>query len=199
MKEKGQESEQTHLEEALEGGVVGSGKTLTYWLVAAELVNEIHVLSRELLDEAAAQVTAEHDLGKASPVFPGPARELFQRPGPSQRAVLVAESARRRFRRAAQDLRTATAPVERRAAARAFLVALEALVAALLGFLAAVLLLLLSRRLSQLSADDIPVWTPVPLERTPEITPRGPNSAFPVNTHRGGHHRSTLGSVVLAA
>ncbi|MEU4349713.1 hypothetical protein [Streptomyces sp. NPDC023838] len=61
------------------------------------------------------------------------------------------------------------------------------------------LLDLLSRLLDRAAANDGPVWTPVPIDTSPQVTPRGPNSAFPVNINRGGHHRSTLGSVVLAA
>ncbi|MEI5103962.1 hypothetical protein RB200_42665 [Streptomyces sp. PmtG] len=105
----------------------------------------------------------------------------------------------RRLQFVAFVMRRATSSAERRRAAKEFLDAVANLVARLLAFLAYVLLRLLSHLLGRASADDVPVWAPVPLERTPEITPRGPNPAFPVNTHRGGHHRSTLGSVVLAA
>lgn len=105
----------------------------------------------------------------------------------------------RRLQFVAFVMRRTTNSAERRKAVKEFLDAVANLVARLLAFLAYVLLRLLSHLLGRSSAADVPVWTPVPLERTPEITPRGPNPAFPVNTHRGGHFRSTLGSVVLAA
>ncbi|WP_198351754.1 hypothetical protein [Streptomyces typhae] len=112
----------------------------------------------------------------------------------------IAESHfRSRLRTAAYGLRTATTTEERREAVREFLCALAELIACLLGFLVRLMMRLLSGLLGRTITVNVTVWTPVPLERTPEITPRGPNLASPVNTHRGGHHRSTLGSVVLAA
>jgi hypothetical protein len=121
-------------------------------------------------------------------------------------ATQVAEQVNRFFRnlstrlgRASAKLRRATTTRERQDAARDFLSALAELTSCLVAFVVRVLHRLLSRLLGRTSANDVLVWTPVPLERTPEITPRGPNPAFPVNTHRGGHHRSTPGSVVLAA
>ncbi|MER5501389.1 hypothetical protein ABT096_29870 [Streptomyces sp. NPDC002561] len=110
-----------------------------------------------------------------------------------------AADARTRARHAAENLRVAGTTTERRSAARAFLEALAELVLCLLRFLVHVLILLLSQLLGRGAANDMPVWTPVPIETAPQVAPRGPNIAFPVNTHRGGHHRSTLGSVVLAA
>ncbi|MEB3965614.1 hypothetical protein OKJ48_36100 [Streptomyces kunmingensis] len=108
--------------------------------------------------------------------------------------------ARSRLRQAADALHTAQGTAERRTAAGEFLAALAELVAQVFAFLVRVLMRLLSRLLGYPSADDVPVWAPVPLERTPEISPRGPNSAFPVNTHRGGHYDSrALGSAILAA
>lgn len=104
-----------------------------------------------------------------------------------------------RLRTAALRLEVAGTAAERRTAARALAEALAEVIACLLRFLIRVLILLLSRLLGRAAADDVPVWKPVPIEATPQIAPRGPNSAFPVTTHRGGHHRSTLGSVVLAA
>ncbi|MEU7636548.1 hypothetical protein AB0C11_10705 [Streptomyces sp. NPDC039016] len=100
---------------------------------------------------------------------------------------------------AAMVLRGAATPPERRAAARVYLEALAELVSRLLQFVARVLLLLLSRALGRAYAEDVPVWQPEPIDETPQIAPRGPNHAFPVPTHRGGHHRSALGSAVLAA
>ncbi|MFD7539579.1 hypothetical protein [Streptomyces sp. NPDC059819] len=106
---------------------------------------------------------------------------------------------RSRLRVAAYGMRVATTAEERREAAREFLGALAELIACLIGFVVRLLLRLLSGLLGRATAYDVPAWTPMPLERTPQIAPRGPNPAFPVNTHRGGHQRSTLGSVVLAA
>jgi hypothetical protein len=107
--------------------------------------------------------------------------------------------ARTRVAKAVERLRAASAADERRAAAREFLAALAELVAVLLHFLVRVLLLLLSRLLGESAAMNAPAWKPVPIETTPQVAPRGPNSAFPVNTYRGGHDCSTLGSVELAA
>lgn len=135
------------------------------------------------------------DVGKASPPF----QSLIQRQGHTHRAVRTAESARKRFRETADALRAATTLTERRTAARAFLAALAELVACLLEFLVGVLLLLLSRLSGCVSTDDARVWKPAPIETTPQIAPRGPNPAPPVSMHRGGHHRSALGSAVSAA
>ncbi|MFI8930916.1 hypothetical protein ACIG3E_25020 [Streptomyces sp. NPDC053474] len=114
-------------------------------------------------------------------------------------ACMETELIRSRLHAAAYGLRTATTAEERREAAREFLSALAELMECLLAFLVHSLLRLLSGLLGSGTANDVPAWTPIPLERTPEITPCGPNSAFPVHIHRGGHHRSTLGSVALAA
>ncbi|AKA08867.1 hypothetical protein SAZ_26415 [Streptomyces noursei ZPM] len=101
---------------------------------------------------------------------------------------------------AAYGMRTATTAEERRQAAREFLSALAELIARLIGFLARLLLRLLSGLLGRTAGNDLPVWTPIPLERTPEVIPRGPNPAFPVNINWGGHHSSrALGSAILAA
>lgn len=100
---------------------------------------------------------------------------------------------------AGERLRNATTASERRTAARKFLEALSDLIRSLLQFLVRTLLLLLSRSLSQATPEDGPVWQPEPLDVSPQIRPRGPNSVFPVVTYRGGHCRSALGSAVLAA
>ncbi|MFF3544624.1 hypothetical protein ACFYXD_22570 [Streptomyces platensis] len=109
------------------------------------------------------------------------------------------ERACKRLWRAAWGLRHAKTTIERRDSAREFLAALAELSAQLLQMLARVLLVLLSRLLGRTAADDVPVWKPVPIDSTPQIAPRGPNPTFPVNVNRGGHYRSTRGSVVLAA
>ncbi|GFE12421.1 hypothetical protein Sgleb_04680 [Streptomyces glebosus] len=96
------------------------------------------------------------------------------------------------------SLRGATTPTERRAAAREFLAALADLISHLLLFLAIALLLLLSRSVSRSYTEEAE-WKPEPIDTSPQIMPRGPNPAFPVTTYRGGHFRSTLGSVALAA
>ncbi|WP_382465573.1 hypothetical protein ACFIN9_20785 [Streptomyces noursei] len=106
---------------------------------------------------------------------------------------------RKRLWRAAFSLRLAETTAQRRHAAREYLAALADLVNQLLWFLAGVLLRLLSRALGCMRAADIPVWHPEPIEESPQITPRGPNCALPVNTYWGGRHRSALGSAVLAA
>lgn len=109
------------------------------------------------------------------------------------------DNARARLKSAVENLRAASTVAERRIAARDFLSALGELIACLLRFLVRVLLLLLSRLLGRSAADDMPVWKPEPIDTSPQITPRGPNDAFPVYTHWGGFHRSALGSAVLAA
>ncbi|MGQ4352890.1 hypothetical protein [Streptomyces drozdowiczii] len=107
--------------------------------------------------------------------------------------------ARARLWVAATNLQSATTARERRQAAREFCAAVAELIAQVFTYLACVLLRLLSGLLGRTTTGDVDVWMPVPLKRTPVIAPRGPNSAFPVITHRGGHYGSTLGSVVLAA
>lgn len=109
------------------------------------------------------------------------------------------QTTRERVRSSAAVMREARAPSERREAVREFLAAVAELILCVLRFLVAVLLGLLSRSLSQTDVTARSVPKPAPSERTPQITPRGPNSAFPVSTYRGGHRSSALGSVVLAA
>ncbi|GAA1305786.1 hypothetical protein [Streptomyces javensis] len=100
------------------------------------------------------------------------------------------------IRAAGERLRNAITASERRTAAREFLEALSDLMLSLLCFLVRVLLLLLSRSLSRAKHEDVPVWQPEPIDTSPQIRPRGPNSALPVTTYRGGHYRSALGSAV---
>ncbi|MEU8617047.1 hypothetical protein [Streptomyces sp. NPDC048623] len=107
--------------------------------------------------------------------------------------------ARTRVRAAAEELRSASTAEERRTAARNFLSALAAFFVCLLRFLVRVLILLLSRLLGRVAADDVPAWKPDPIDAAPKITPRGPNTVFPVATYRGGRHSSAQGSAVLAA
>ncbi|MFF3751037.1 hypothetical protein ACFYYH_11335 [Streptomyces sp. NPDC002018] len=107
--------------------------------------------------------------------------------------------ARAHIRSAAESLRSASTVAERRTAVTVFLAALGELIACLLRFLVRVLILLLSRLLGRAAVENVPVWKPDPIDTSPQITPRGPNSALPLITHRGGHHRSALGSAVIAA
>ncbi|MFE2625925.1 hypothetical protein ACFXKH_38675, partial [Streptomyces caelestis] len=101
---------------------------------------------------------------------------------------------------AAAHLQKASTTRERREAAHEFCAAVADLLAHILAFLVRALLRLLSGLLACTTANDIAVRTPVPRELLPDITPRGPNPAFPVSEHRGGHHSSrALGSAVLAA
>ncbi|WP_330174539.1 hypothetical protein OG875_13895 [Streptomyces sp. NBC_01498] len=108
-------------------------------------------------------------------------------------------SAYERLKGAAERMRSAPTSAERRLAARDFLSALAEVVASVLRFLTRLLMVLLSRLMGRSSAIDLPIWKPDPIDTLPQVTPRGPNSALPVMTYRGGHRRSTLGSVVLAA
>ncbi len=107
--------------------------------------------------------------------------------------------ARARFKTAAEELRYAATLAERRAAVSEFLAALAQLIICLLRFLVRVLLVVLSRLLGRETVDETFTWMPDPIDTAPQITPRGPNLPFPVASHWGGYHRSTLGSVLLAA
>ncbi|GAA1937009.1 hypothetical protein [Kitasatospora viridis] len=109
------------------------------------------------------------------------------------------DSAKARLSTVAAKLRDAKTGLERRAAAREFLAALAALIICLLRFLVRALLRLLSGSLTRTRTADIPAWQPEPIDVSPQITPRGPNPALPVTTHRGGHNRSALGRLELAA
>ncbi|WP_143200084.1 hypothetical protein [Kitasatospora sp. CB01950] len=111
----------------------------------------------------------------------------------------VSHPARRQLNIAVDGLRHAQTATERRAAAREFLAALAELIACLLRFLVRALLRLLSGALARTRTADVPTWQPEPIEESPQITPRGPNSFFPVCTYRGGRRGSALGSAVLAA
>ncbi len=107
---------------------------------------------------------------------------------------------RERLRNAADELRKARSAHARRAAARAFLAALADSIRELLQFLGRLLILLLSQLEGRLSrADEGLSWRISPRNAFPRITPRGPNTAFPLFLNRGGHQRSALGSAVLAA
>ncbi|MFE2734115.1 hypothetical protein [Streptomyces sp. NPDC059349] len=88
---------------------------------------------------------------------------------------------------------------ELRSAARAYLAALAEMFACLLRFIVAALLLALFRSTARLPESDHSDWKPTPIDASPCIAPRGPNSAAPALIVRGGHSRSTLGSVVLTA
>ncbi|WP_411115387.1 hypothetical protein [Streptomyces sp. 029-5] len=110
------------------------------------------------------------------------------------------ETARKRLRSAADTLKEAATASQRRSAVVEFLSALGELILCLLRFVIRVLLALLSLLLGRVTADDVPGWTTDPIDATPQITPRGPTPAFPVNINRGGQHSSrALGSAVLAA
>ncbi|MFD8115461.1 hypothetical protein [Streptomyces microflavus] len=109
------------------------------------------------------------------------------------------ETAQSRLLSAGERLRSAVTNSDRRAAARDFLAALADLISLVLCFLVGILLLLLSRAVSRTDGNELPAWKPEPIDVSPQIKPRGPNATFPVLTYRGGHYRSALGSVVLAA
>ncbi|MFB7379857.1 hypothetical protein ACFC26_16500 [Kitasatospora purpeofusca] len=128
-----------------------------------------------------------------------PLGDLAQRLGRLRRHAETTASATVRVKNAADRLRTTKVGAERRSAVREFLAALADLIICLLRFLVRTLLLLLSRSLARTGSADVPVWKPQPIDVSPQITPRGPNAAFPVNTYRGGRRRSALGNVVLAA
>jgi hypothetical protein len=100
---------------------------------------------------------------------------------------------------AGELLRNAVTRSDKRAAVREFLEALTELVLFLVRLFARAVLLLLSCSVSRINVGTKSLWKPPPMDTAPQITPRGPNSAFPVNTYRGGHHSSALGSAVLAA
>ncbi|WP_326811565.1 hypothetical protein OIE62_15935 [Streptomyces scopuliridis] len=103
-----------------------------------------------------------------------------------QAAVYIARDLiRSRLDVAAYGMRTATTTEERRQAAREFLSALGDLLACLIGFVVRLLLRLLSGLLGRATVIDVSVWPPIPLERTPEITPRGPNVCLPYEHQPG--------------
>ncbi|MCX4978530.1 hypothetical protein [Streptomyces sp. NBC_00620] len=107
--------------------------------------------------------------------------------------------ARERLRVLAENLRSASTANERRIAVREFLASLAEMISCLLRYLGRVLMLLLSLLLGSMVRNDVPAWTLDPLNASPQVNPRGPNSSFPVTIHRGGHRSSALGSAVLAA
>ncbi|MFI6374082.1 hypothetical protein [Streptomyces sp. NPDC050546] len=106
---------------------------------------------------------------------------------------------RNRLLAAGEELRNAATQGEKRAAVREYLAALADLILCLLRFLVSAVWLLLSLLMSHADAGLAVFWKPPPIDAAPQIAPRGPNSPFPVLTYRGGHHRSALGSAVLAA
>ncbi|MER7842951.1 hypothetical protein ABTZ03_03270 [Kitasatospora sp. NPDC096077] len=137
--------------------------------------------------------------GLASPVA-ADAIWRFERLNPNLAAAHRAYySTQDAVRDAAEELRQADTSDARRVAVEGFLLAMSELILYLVGFLALVLMALLSRLLGRAGADHVPTWRPEPIEESPQITPRGPNSAFPVCTYRGGLRGSALGSVVVAA
>ncbi|MFE2747803.1 hypothetical protein ACFXKX_26280 [Streptomyces scopuliridis] len=109
------------------------------------------------------------------------------------------DAARDTLHEAGNKLKSATSRAERRVAVRGFLSALADLLLCLLQFLVRAVLMLLSQLIGRSSVIPTALWKPEPIDTSPRVTPRGPNPAFPVITYRGGHYRSTLGSVVLAA
>ncbi|MFI6607128.1 hypothetical protein [Streptomyces sp. NPDC050507] len=106
---------------------------------------------------------------------------------------------RNRLRDAGEMLRNAVTRSDKRAAVRKFLEALTELLLFLVRFFVSATLLMLSYSISRVDDGVNARWKPPPMDTAPQITPRGPNSAFPVLTYRGGHYGSALGSAVLAA
>ncbi|MDH6123028.1 hypothetical protein ABH930_007416 [Kitasatospora sp. GAS204A] len=171
----------TDLVVSLRDGMVytpGGGKSALPGRLAAEWLS---VMQRGWLDEPDQVLTFVHSTSWLSDAY------------------AEVSTARSALRSAADAMRQAETPGERREAVRGFLTATAELILCLLSFLVAVLLALLSRSLGRSSTDQVQVWQPEPIEESPQITPRGPNAPFPVSTYRGGHHRSALGSAVLAA
>ncbi|MEU3562311.1 hypothetical protein [Kitasatospora sp. NPDC006786] len=80
-----------------------------------------------------------------------------------------------------------------------FLAALAELALGLLTLAAEGIMPLLSKLLSGFDEDEPLLWKPVPIDKSPQNVPRGPNSAFPVRTYRGGRRGSALGNVVVTA
>lgn len=103
------------------------------------------------------------------------------------------------LRKAGNKLKEAGTRAERCVAAREFLAALADLLLCLLQFIVQAVLMLLSQLMGRSNVLPVAMWKPEPTDIFPRVTPRGPNPALPVITYRGGHHRSSLGSVVLAA
>lgn len=106
----------------------------------------------------------------------------------------------RRIRDAAQRLREVTGNGgDAKAAVHEYLAALADVLHFLLELIAAALLLLLSQSLGDQCQETNDHWKSEPIDASPQIAPRGPNPAFPMTTHWGGHYRSALGSALLAA
>ncbi|MFG2906220.1 hypothetical protein ACGF13_14270 [Kitasatospora sp. NPDC048286] len=165
-------------------------KLLQYVDEAAEASpHDLVVIFREINRKA----VSIHDIGKASPEF-----QAWPYDNQNDYGGALG-STRERVKEAANCMRLAASIEEKRASARAFLQAVAELVLCLLRFLVRALLALLSRSLGCANANSAPTHKPVPIDLTPQITPRGPNSAFPVITHRGGLRSSALGNVVVAA
>ncbi|MFH9402113.1 hypothetical protein ACH4JS_20460 [Streptomyces sp. NPDC017638] len=104
------------------------------------------------------------------------------------------ESAKTRLAKAADALRDAQG-VHDPSLVTEYLAALAELLAYYVSFQRRSLMALLAS-LTPRPADCV-IWTPRPLDTSPQVAPRGPNPAFPVISLRGG--RSALGSAVLAA
>lgn len=111
----------------------------------------------------------------------------------------VQDEVRNRLLAAGEGLRNAATQREKRVAVREYLAALADLILCLLCFLVSAVRLLLSLLMSRADSGLATVWRPPPIDAVPQIAPRGPDFPFPVPTCRGGHHRSALGSAVLAA
>lgn len=139
-----------------------------------------------------AELLSQHDIGKTAASF-----QWFTGSNDPTGEQLC--SARERVRESAKAMQRAENTNARRAAARDFLAAVAELVLCLLCFLVRALLTLMSRSLGRTSANHTLVWQPEPIEESPQITPRGPNTALPVSCYRGGRRSSALGNVVVAA
>lgn len=113
--------------------------------------------------------------------------------GPALTYICV-ESAKTRLTKAADALRDAQG-VHDPGLVTEYLAALAELLAYYVSFQRRSLMALLAS-LTPRPADCV-IWAPRPLDTSPQVAPRGPNTAFPVISLRGG--RSALGSAVLAA
>lgn len=133
-----------------------------------------------------------------SELFETSIAECLQKIGRLNRSRPPVKPPKERLREAAEALRSAPIGDGTQNLVAEFLSALAELLAYRVSSQRRNLLLLLV--VVGVEPRDCPVWVPIPLDTSPQVAPRGPNSVFPVMIYRGGHHSSrAFGSAVLAA
>ena len=165
---------------------MGTGKTLSSWRLIADWLRADDEAPRLVLRGYTGASALLQQMGRA------------HRAGP--RDCDDDETPFARLRRASRTLRQTVAEGgDLRAAVREFLAAVAHFVRSSVEFLTALLTLLLARNIGFVLIDVDDCWRPTPIDSSPQITPRGPNTALPMPTYRGGRRSSALGSALLAA